>query len=632
MSGAGRIAPVTLWGEIVIPESQLKTAKILLADNDLVNVLALKNILHAHGYRNISNAKPAGSERLVDLHNPPSLVVLNVDNTNGAQLQVLKNLQQDLARRDIPVLLLTRDTGSELVRNALELGVKDIISWPFNENEVVARIGVLLENHYLSKMISAGRAGQTTAPPGHQLQVIELTRQIEQIKKSQQQGMQLAGYDSLTGLANTASMCDYLRSTLRNIQEEDRLVAMLLFSLENFSEITKSVGYACGDQILQMAANRISENVERLQNAKNSPEKFFSAKYSGGKFVVVINDLESETKAISIAHRILASMSAPFELPNIVLEIGTQVGVSLAPRFTCEATELVRQSEVALHTAKLSSQPLIVYEKAIDNYDPRRLALMADLRKAINNDALYLVYQPKIDIKNGVVSGVEALLRWYHPDLGLIPPAEFIPLAEQSSVIKPLTVWVLNNAMRQAAAFARSGLDISIAVNISASSLRDDSLVGYTKMLLQKNHVAPERLILEITESAMMHDPNKGLNLLNQLSDIGVQISIDDYGTGYSSLAYLKRLPVKEMKIDRTFIKDMAVDEDDKLIVGTTIDMGHNFGLRVVAEGVEDGQTAKLLREMGCDQLQGYYYAKPMPVGELYEWMTIDNKVAWTLR
>jgi diguanylate cyclase (GGDEF)-like protein len=614
----------------VVPSNQLKTARILLADNDLVNILAMKNILHAHGFRNICNTRPVTNERLTDPNNPPALVVLNVDNTNGSQLQVLKNLLQEIALPEIPILLLTRDTNSDLVRNALQLGVKDVIGWPFNENEVVSRISVLLENHYLAKMIRESRAGKG-ASPDHQLQVIELTRQLEQIKRTQLQDRQLAGYDSLTGLANTASLCDHLRNVMRNIREDDRIAAMLLFSLENFSEITKSVGYSSGDQLLQIAAGRIGDSVERLSNIKNSPETFFTAKYSGGKFVVVINDLESETKAISIAHRILATMSAPFELPNIVLDIGTQVGVSLAPRFTTDATEIVRQSEVALHTAKIGSQPLIVYEKSIDNYDPRRLALMAELRKAINNDALYLVYQPKIDIKTGVVSGVEALLRWNHPELGLIPPNEFIPLAEQSSVIKPLTVWVLNNAMRQATAFARSGLDIAIAVNISACSLRDDSLVGYTKMLLQKNNVEPSRLILEITESAMMQDPNKGLNLLNQLNNIGVQISIDDYGTGYSSLAYLKRLPVKEMKIDRTFIKDMAVDEDDKLIVGTTIGMGHNFGLRVIAEGVEDGQTAKLLKEMGCDQVQGYYYAKPMPVGELYEWMTVDNKVAWTL-
>ena len=257
---------------------------------------------------------------------------------------------------------------------------------------------------------------------------------------------------------------------------------------------------------------------------------------------------------------------------------------------------------------------------------------MADLRKAINNNDLFLVYQPKMNIKTGVVSGVEALLRWQHPEAGLIPPNDFIPMAEKSSVIKPLTVWVLNNALRQAASFANSGLDITIAVNISASSLRDDSLVGYTKMLLQKNNIEPERLIMEITESAMMKDPVMALNLLHQLSQLGVQISIDDYGTGYSSLAYLKRMPVNEMKIDRTFVKDMASDEDDRSIVDTTIGMGHNFGLRVVAEGVEDRETIELLNKMGIDQVQGFYYARPMPIDELYDWMTIDNRVAWAIR
>jgi len=615
----------------VVPKDLLKKARILLVDNDLVNVLALKNILHSRGFRNISSTKPATNNRLADAKNPPALVVLNIDNTNGYHLQVLKNLQQQLAMHDVPILLLTRDTSSDQVRQSLQLGVKDIIVWPFNETEVVSRVSMVLENYFLAKMIKEGGGFNKSSAPNQQLQVIELTRQVEQFKKLQQSDTQLVGCDALTGLANTASLCDHLRSSLRHIQEEDRIAAMLLFSLENFSDITKSVGYDSGDQILQIAAERISESVEKLAHEKNTAETFFTAKYSGGKFALVINDLESETKAISIAHRILAAMSAPFELPHIVLDISTQVGVSLAPRFTTDATEIIRQSEVALHTAKISSQPLIVYEKEIDNYDPRRLALMAELRKAINNDALYLVYQPKINIKTGVISGVEALLRWNHPELGLIPPNEFIPLAEQSSVIKPLTVWVLNNAMRQATAFARSGLDIAIAVNISACSLRDDSLVGYTKMLLQKNNVEPDRLILEITESAMMQDPNMGLSLLNQLNNIGVQISIDDYGTGYSSLAYLKRLPVKEMKIDRTFIKDMAIDEDDKLIVGTTINMGHNFGLRVIAEGVEDGETVRLLRDMGCDQVQGYYYARPMPVDELYDWMTVDNKVAWTL-
>jgi len=464
------------------------------------------------------------------------------------------------------------------------------------------------------------------------LKVIELSRELEKKNRLQVQGNIPVTMDVLTGLSNTAGLRNHLCGVLQNVTEEDRIVALLLFSLENFGDVTKSLGYDSGDEILKIAATRISDSVRRLTQSANVQDNYFIAKYSGGKFAIVLNDLQSETMAISIGHRILATMTMPFELPNMVLDIGIQVGVSLAPRFTCSAMELLRQCEVALHTAKAISQPMIVYDEDIDNYDARRLALMADLRKAINEDGLYLVYQPKINIKTGEISGVEALLRWNHPELGLIPPNEFIPLAEKSSVIKPLTVWVLNNAMRQASAFARSGLNISMAVNISACSLRDDSIVGYTKMLLQKNNVTADRLTMEITESAMMQDPNMALSLLKQLSQLGVQISIDDYGTGYSSLAYLKRMPVNEMKIDRTFIKDMAFDEDDRLIVGTTINMGHNFGLRVVAEGVEDRETIEILRKMGVDKVQGYYYAMPMQVDELYNWMTIDNKVAWSIK
>jgi diguanylate cyclase (GGDEF)-like protein len=615
----------------VIAREKIKNANIMLMDNDLVNILALKNILHNHEFSSVNTLKPIDSERYFDPQNLPDLIIINIDTTVGENLGVLDNIRRELEYRPVPILIVTREVESPVAKKALQTGAKEILAWPFTETEVISRVNVLLENYFLSLAVTDQglNAGEGVYSNPH-LQIVELTRQLEKNSQHEQESRYLTGRDALTGLANTASLVDYLRDVLRNIVQDDRIVALLIFSLENFGDITKSLGYDKGDLILQLAAERINDSVDKLSLGA-SAEEYYVARYSGGKFVVVLNDLESETRAISIAHRILSAMSAPFELPDIVLDVGTQVGVSLAPRFSKEAPEMVRQGEVALHTAKMSSQPLIVYEKDIDNYDPRRLSLMAELRKAINNDELYLVYQPKININTGVISGVEALLRWNHDELGLIPPNEFIPMAEQSSVIKPLTVWVLNTAMRQATAFAKSGLDIAIAVNISACSLRDDSLVGYTRMLLQKNNIDAERLILEITESAMMQDPVMGLSLLNQLSNLGVQISIDDYGTGYSSLAYLKRFPVSEMKIDRTFIKDMSVDEDDKLIVGTTIDMGHNFGLRVIAEGVEDGDTANLLKQMGCDQVQGYYYAKPMPVDELYNWMTVDNKVAWTL-
>jgi len=613
----------------VITSESIKNSELLLVDNDLVNILALKNILESCQFAHISHVIPASTQQYFSANKLPSLIVLNVDNTSADGFGVLKKLKQEMGLNKIPILLVTENVESEYLREALQLGGKEILVLPFKAPEVVSRVTNMLENYFLSNRHL--ESDQKSISKSHEhLKVIELTRELGK-KISSVEG-QKANYDTLTGLANTSGLRIHLDSVLNNIREDDRIVALLLFSLENFGDVTKSLGYDSGDEILKIAASRITDSVRKIAGSSDYLDNYFIAKYSGGKFAIILNDLQSETMAISIGHRILATMTLPFELPEMVLDIGIQVGVSLAPRFTCSATELLRQSDVALYAAKAISQPLIVYEKDIDRYDARRLALMADLRKAINEDSLYLVYQPKINVKTGEISGVEALLRWNHPELGLIPPNEFIPLAEKSSVIKPLTVWVLNNAMRQASAFAQSGLNISMAVNISACSLRDDSIVGYTKMLLQKNNVAADRLTMEITESAMMQDPNMALSLLKQLSLLGVQISIDDYGTGYSSLAYLKRMPVNEMKIDRTFIKDMAFDEDDRLIVGTTINMGHNFGLRVVAEGVEDRETIDILRKMGVDKVQGFYYAMPMPIDELYDWMTVDNKAAWSLR
>lgn len=605
------------------------SADILLIDNDVINVLALKNILNANGYPNVRDIKPVDCEHSFLFKKIPSLIILNLDNTCSSNLHILKKIKHETSEQRVPILLVSQDINSQVIASALQLGADSALAWPFTERSVLTHVQALVEKNGI-KEFNSGNTSNSSSGAAKQVSVNMRSKTLVAGSVYDFDELQLTGYDALTGLANTASMRDYLSSAMRDISDDDRVVAALLFSLENFGDISKSLGLSNGDEILKLSATRISEALAKMSDLDE--DDCFAARYSGGKFVVILNNLESETKAISSAHKILAALSSPYELPSIVLDVGAQVGVSLAPRFTDEGTELLRQAEVALHNAKIIGQPLIVYEEDIDEYDPQRLALMADLRKAINNNDLFLVYQPKINVKTGVISGVEALLRWQHPESGLIPPNDFIPMAEKSSVIKPLTVWVLNNALRQAALFAKSGLDITIAVNISASSLRDDSLVGYTKMLLQKNNIEPNRLIMEITESAMMKDPVMALNLLHQLSGLGVQISIDDYGTGYSSLAYLKRMPVNEMKIDRTFVKDMATDEDDRSIVDTTINMGHNFGLRVVAEGVEDKETIDLLHKMGVDQVQGYYYGRPMPVDELYDWMTVDNKVAWAIR
>lgn len=604
----------------MILQEQLQSARILLFDDDVVNLYGLKKILNKHGYGEIFCVTPSEEINQCLQNTAPDLILLNLAMRSVCALTVLKDLKSQVYVEGVPILALVDQSAYEKMDQAFELGVKDCLMVPLHELKSVCRVKTLLEHYFLSTNV-VNNGSKNTGDYSPVASGVDTWCEVPRVKP-------LLDDKRLTNSSDSLQRHDQLTKALQLLKSSKHSLAVLLFSFDNFGEICKTLGAESADTILSMTLQRLQHSIRKIskENPGEVEQNHFVTRYYGGKFVIVLQNLHSEEKAVLIAHRILSTLALPYELPGLVLEIAAQIGISLAPRHSIEVDGLFRQSEVALYKAKQSGRPVVVYSSDIDYYDPLRLALIPELRKAINANELYLVYQPKINIKTGCVSGVEALIRWIHPEHGFIPPNDFIPLAEQNSVIKPLTVWVLNKAMQQSVEFCRLSIDIPIAVNISASCLRDDSLVGYTKMLLEKNNIAPDRMIMEITESAMMQDPALGLNLLNQLNDMGIQISIDDYGTGYSSLAYLKRLPVNEMKIDRAFIKDMASDEDDKLIVSTTIEMGHKFGLRVIAEGVEDSETVELLKLMDCDQVQGYFYAKPMPIDELYAWIGQQKK------
>jgi EAL domain-containing protein (putative c-di-GMP-specific phosphodiesterase class I) len=276
---------------------------------------------------------------------------------------------------------------------------------------------------------------------------------------------------------------------------------------------------------------------------------------------------------------------------------------------------------MAMQAAKRLSGGCVVYSPECDPYDPRRLALLGELRRAIEADQLVLHYQPKVDLKTRAVVGAEALVRWRHPKRGMVPPDQFIPLAEQGGLIKPLTRWVLDHALSQCEAWTRERPKIPVAVNLSARNLHDPQLVELVASLLASRGVAPELLQLELTESAVMTDPVRAGEILSVLGASGVGISIDDFGTGYTSLAYLRRLPVSELKIDKSFVMGMAHGDEDTAIVRSTNDLGHNLGLSVVAEGVEDESTLDLLGSFGCDAAQGFYMGRPMPPDDLARWL-----------
>ena len=320
------------------------------------------------------------------------------------------------------------------------------------------------------------------------------------------------------------------------------------------------------------------------------------------------------------AERIAQALDRPVILEGHPFEVGASIGVALAPEHGEDATTLLRRADVAMYTAKNASDPYAVYQPDQDQHSPRRLALIGELRQAIADGQLLLHYQPKVDLGSGCFGGVETLVRWQHPTHGMIPPDQFIPLAEHTGLIKPLTHWVLDAALRQCRAWHDEGLDLRVAVNLSARLLTDPGVVDLITELLHARGVEARWLEIEITESAVMADPVGALTILTRLHDMGIRLSIDDFGTGYSSLSYLKRLPVDEIKIDKSFVLEMPTNGDDETIARSIIDLGHNLGLRVVAEGVEDDATWAQLATMGRDVAQGYFISRPIPAPELTRW------------
>jgi diguanylate cyclase (GGDEF)-like protein/PAS domain S-box-containing protein len=427
-------------------------------------------------------------------------------------------------------------------------------------------------------------------------------------------------YDPVTDLPNRELLRDRLVEALAGRSADGKPLALLMLALDRFDEITNTLGQKNGERI-------ISEIAQRLGHVLGERERV--ARLRGEEFGVLLPDSDVAL-ARHVGDKILGLFERPFmvkDLPvqvggsvNLPIEVGASVGIAVAPDHGQEAETLLRRADLAVQVAKRLASGCVVYSAECDPYDPRRLALLGELRRAIEADQLFLNYQPKVDVKTRSIVGAEALLRWRHPRRGLVPPGEFIPLAEQARVIKPLTWWVLGEAVKQCRAWEKDGPALEVAVNLSARSLHDPRLLERVTDLLSTHEVPPRRLQLEVTESAVMTDPDRAVEILGRLGALGVGVSIDDYGTGYSSLAYLRRLPVSEIKIDKSFVIGMSDDGQDRAIVRSTSELGHELGFRVVAEGVENERAFELLRAYGCDLAQGYYIARPMSADDLVAW------------
>ncbi len=417
-------------------------------------------------------------------------------------------------------------------------------------------------------------------------------------------------HDQLTGLPNRAMLENMLSHNIAAAQASTQSFALLMIDLDRFKEVNDTLGHSIGDKLLQTIAQRLSAMSRHEENV---------ARFGGDEFCMVIPNT-TELAAGEVADLVIKQLDRVIEVDHHQLLVGASVGIALYPQNGEDVQTLMQHADVAMYEAKRNRAGHAFYNPVSDQHSVRQLSLVGELREAIESGSLELHYQPKLAIATSQFVGVEALLRWTHPTHGRISPDQIIPMAEQTGLIRPLTRWVLDTALRQCEMWRQNGMNISVAVNLSANCILDQQLMDWINQWFTRNALPPSRLVLEVTESAMMADPVKSIEVLTRFADKGISISVDDYGTGFSSLAYLKRLPIKEIKIDRSFVMEMLDDESNAVIVRSTIELAHNLGMHVVAEGVENQEILNLLAMLGCDYAQGYHISRPVSAADLQQW------------
>ena len=434
-----------------------------------------------------------------------------------------------------------------------------------------------------------------------------LANLFNQLSEKNKQLEYQAKHDLLTNLPNRSAIGNLVQQTLDDTKPTHGKLLFCLIDIDALKEINDSLGHESGDILLNQVTRRLKHTLRDSDRI---------GRFGGNKFAALLN--VSNTESIDrVCQKLLENFEPIYEINGHNIFVHATLGISVYPDHATGAQELIQKTETALHKAKKLAVDYVIYDLSQDINSTERLRLTHDLRNAINNEELQLHYQPKLDARNNAISSVEALARWIHPQHGFIPPDVFIEIAEKTGLIQPLTDWVLRTAIKQCAEWHNLGKSITVSINLSARNLHDETLGNQISNLLNYWNISADKLCLEITETTMMTDPEHARKILNNLDKLGVRLSIDDFGTGYSSLSYLKQLPVDELKVDKSFVLNMAKDENDASIVRATISLAHDLGLEVVAEGVEDQESQNELTKIGCDYIQGYHIARPMPQDEL---------------
>ncbi len=483
----------------------------------------------------------------------------------------------------LPVICFATQTASDGLRRVLAAGAADCLS---------------AEDLSPSTLLRAVHGARRLA---------EIMRQLE---RAEQHLAEQTVYDPLTRLPDRSQFLIALQDSLDSAPQ--RPIALLLLDLIGFNKVNQSLGHEAGDKLLELTSGRLREVLQAGDRL---------ARVGDDEFGVMLPPDTSLAHAVTVASRIVERMQAPFKIGRSEFMVGVGIGIAHAPLHGREPHALMRNAETAMRAAKRQSTGFAVFEGDPDGDENDELALSHDLRRAVDDDALELNFQPKIDMARRRIEGVECLLRWRHPKLGLIFPDLFIPLAEQTGMIGALTSWVLDTALRYCAQWQDQGWDLTVSVNISALTLHNPGFPRSVAAGLARWNVAPDRLVLEITETAIISDAARATETLNRLDGMGVAISIDDFGTGYTSLGYLRRLPISELKIDKSFVMNMQRVPDDEVIVRTMIELAHNLSLKVTAEGVEDEPTLDRLGDLACDTIQGYYVSRPLDEAAFAAWL-----------
>ncbi len=601
-------------------DRELLKLNILIVDDQQLNHDCLNDILFSHGFEQVINVTDPRKAMGVYRTLSPSLIIIDLQMPFQSGIELFEELIKLSGGHKPIVLGLAQREDSSGAINAIESGMMDIIYKPFCETEVLSRVNTLLTISALSSQLNDfsknkeqyAKKSLEYAPP-----------ETDERAKFEEKLLHMAMHDPRTNFPNRM-MLQHKIGELIEVEKKDKFYIFVVY-LNHFDDINHSLGYHNGDKILMQVAVRLGDLAKLIAGAMRIDNSGGNEDYlsvlEGVNFAFLVDGTVPGVDIVQIAQSVLSDMQRPFDYHGMSLDIGALIGVCEYPAHGNSSNMLMQHAHVAMELAVNSTEHYAIYSSGEDPYSARKLMLMVELRAAIENNDLKLYYQPQMSLLTEEVAGVEALIRWIHPKLGFIPPDEFIPIAEQTGLIKQLTRWVLKEGIKKCYHFFQQDQPIRVSLNISPKNIQEPDFGEFVVDSLADYSLPNDLLMLELTENINLGGNGIAKKNLQYLDEKHIKFSVDDFGTGYSSLAYLKQLPLAELKIDKSFVMDMQNNPDDIMIVHTTIEMGHNLGLEIVAEGVEDHTCWAMLRDLGCDIVQGYYLAKPMPGEDLDKWL-----------